>query len=126
MTDPLPSWTAHLPDWIPQSLSDLHGPQEGTVDLPLDLCWSGYTRYDVSSFHQRVVLYHLVIAQGLRKHYPEFLHADHLVEAWPLLRRRMGPGYIDAWERRFTELAEIGADVGADQAAVAKWRATTW
>lgn len=53
----LPGWTDHLPQWIPHDLSELHGPREGLVDLPLDLCWSGRTRYDVGRFPQRVALY---------------------------------------------------------------------
>lgn len=121
-----PSWTAHLPEWIPAALSDLCGPRDGVVELPLDLSWSGRAQYNVGSFRQRVALYHLVIVQGLRKHYPQFLDAEYLKEAWPLLRRRFGRGYTQAWERRFPELAAIGADPRADRAAVAKWKAANW
>jgi hypothetical protein len=85
MTDALPSWTSHLPLWIPDDLSELLGPRDGVVDLPLDLCWSGRTRYEIGSFPQRVALYNLVIVQGARKHYLEFLNPEHLLEAWPLL-----------------------------------------
>jgi hypothetical protein len=128
MTSPVsaPSWTAHLPEWIPQSLTDLHGPAEGVVRLPLDLCWSGTTEFDLGSFRQRVALCHLVIVQGLDKHYPEFLNAGHLLEAWPILRRRIAGGYTGAWEDRFPELARIATEAEADRVAVARWRATTW
>ncbi|GAA0315353.1 hypothetical protein NE235_28110 [Actinoallomurus spadix] len=126
MPQTLPSWTAHLPQWIPWSLSDLHGPREGVVDLPLDLCWSGRTRYDVGRFRQRVALYNLVIVQGLQEHYPRFLDPQHLIDAWPLLRRRLGEGYVEAWENRFVELAGRGASREAFAAARAKWQAATW
>ena len=126
MPETLPNWTAHLPRWIPQSLSDLHGPREGVVDLPLDLCWSGRSRYDIERFPQRVALYELVIVQGLQKHYPEFLDSDYLVEAWPLLHRRLGDGYVEAWESRFPELARLGASPGAFAAAFARWKESPW
>lgn len=126
MTETLPRWTAHLPRWLPRSLSDLHGPREGVVDLPLDLCWSGRTRYDVGRFRQRVALYNLVIVQGLQAHYPEFLNPDHLVDAWPLLHRRLGHGYVEAWEGRFPELARLGTSPEAFAVALARWEASTW
>lgn len=126
MTEALPSWTAHLPEWIPQSLSDLHGPREGTVDLPLDLCWSGRTRYDLASLPQRVALYELVIVQGMRDHYSRFLDAEHLAEVWPLLHRRMGHGYVEAWEERFPELARLGSSADAFGDLFARWKAASW
>ncbi|MEV0405437.1 hypothetical protein [Actinoallomurus sp. NPDC050550] len=126
MPKTLASWTEHLPRWIPRSLSDLHGPREGVVDLPLDLCWSGHTRYDVGRFRQRVALYNLVIVQGLQDHYPAFLNPDHLIDAWPLLHRRVAAGYVEAWEGRFPELARRGASPEAFAAARAKWEAATW
>ncbi|GAB3963738.1 hypothetical protein GCM10029978_022590 [Actinoallomurus acanthiterrae] len=126
MPEALPSWTAHLPRSIPQSLSDLHGPREGVVDLPLDLCWSGRTRYDVGRFPLRVALYELVIVQGLQKHYPEFLNGDYLIEAWPLLHRRLGDGYVEAWEGRFPELARAGASPEAFEDAFELWKRSPW
>lgn len=122
----LPGLTDHLPRWIPRSLDELHGPHEGVVDLPIDLCWSGRTRYDVGSFRQRVSLYELVMIQGLGHHYPEFLNAEHLVDAWPFLHARVAPDYVQAWEDRFPELARLGADREAVEHAIARWRAAAW
>jgi hypothetical protein len=126
MPETLPSWTAHLPRWIPRSLSALRGPRKGVVDLPLDLCWSGHRQYNVERFPQRVALYELVIVQGLEKHYPEFLDGDYLIEAWPLLHRRLSDGYAEAWESRFPELARLGVSTDAFAAAFARWKESPW
>lgn len=121
-----PSWTAHLPEWIPHSLDDLHGPRVGIVELPIELCWSGVSSYDVQRFRQRVAMYELVMVQGLRDHYRQFLDADYLLDAWPFLHYRVAEGFVQAWEERFPELARLGADRAVVRRAVERWKAESW
>ncbi|WP_188190717.1 hypothetical protein [Nonomuraea sp. SYSU D8015] len=96
----LPSWYEGLEDKIPDSLDDLRGPAEGVVALPPHLAWSGLTEFDVSKPGIRMEMYRTVITTGRRVDYESYLNADHLAADWPLLRRGLGPGYRDAWERK--------------------------
>jgi hypothetical protein len=43
-----------------------------------------------------------------------------------MLHRRLGHGYMQAWEDRFPELARLGASPDAVAATIAKWKAATW
>ncbi|MGI8329020.1 nucleotidyl transferase AbiEii/AbiGii toxin family protein [Actinomadura scrupuli] len=87
-----PSRTARLPEWIPRSLSELHGPRAGRVEPPLDLCRSGSTSYHVDGFRQRVALYELVIVLleaglGLCEQYELFLAGGYAMKAHGLVDR---------------------------------------
>lgn len=109
MSTPMPNAAMRGPWGIPASLSDLHGPTEGTVSLPLHLCWSGPTRYDVTQFNQRLRLYQIVIAEGEVDDLQAFLDAGHLMTVWPMLRRLLHQRYVRPWEERFPQLAEAAA-----------------
>lgn len=102
----LPSRYADVPEQIPESLSDLHGPTAGTVPLPLHLSWSGARRYDVTDPSARLAMYQIVITEGERSDVEGFLDATFLLGVWPKLRRLLGPGYRVPWEERFPELVE--------------------
>lgn len=104
MAAPLPSRYADVPERIPESLSDLHGPTAGTVPLPLHLSWSGAGRYDVTDPSGRLRLYQIVLTEGLRADIERFLNAGYLMTVWPKLRRLLHPGYVRPWEERFPEL----------------------
>lgn len=122
----LASWTAHLPKWIPHSLDELHGPGDGIVELPLIVCWSGCNTFDLASFRQRMAMYETVIVQGSPDHYKEFLNRDHLLDAWPLLHRFLGHGYMQAWEDRFSELARLGASEELRASTLARYKESSW
>lgn len=103
---PFPSRYADVPERVPESLSDLHGPIVGTVPLPLHLSWSGAGRYDVTNPSGRLAMYQIVITEGERSDIEGYLDAAFLISVWPKLRRLLGPGYRVPWEDRFPELVE--------------------
>ena len=80
------------------SLADLHGPVEGTVELPLWLFWSapGHT-FDLGDQDMRIWLYQTVLREASR---PEdlttYLDGDTLVTLWPDLY--LPKGVRQAWE----------------------------
>ncbi len=90
---------------MPDSLDDLHGPAEGTVELPLHLAWSGLRAYDVSDPRLRMSMYQAVLAEGRRVDVEQYICADHLRSDWPRLRKLMGRPLRKAWETHFPGLA---------------------
>ncbi|WP_063910005.1 hypothetical protein [Herbidospora yilanensis] len=110
----LPSRYADVPDRAPTSLAALRGPADGVVDLPLKLCWSGLRSFDLGDPTQCLMMYQIVITEGVRADVEHYLTAEHLLEVWPLLHRMLGPAYIETWEGRFPVLREV-----AEQAAPA-------
>ncbi|QYC39317.1 hypothetical protein Nocox_08465 [Nonomuraea coxensis DSM 45129] len=96
----LPPLYEGLADKVPGSLADLRGPAEGVVALPPHLVWSGLTEFDLSDPRLRMTMYRIVITAGRRADYETYLNPGLLAADWPLLRRALGLGYRDAWERR--------------------------
>ncbi len=83
---------------VAPSLSDLRGPTEGTVELPLWLFWScpGHV-FDLGDGDMRRWLYQTVLREASR---PEdltaYLDADTLTALWPDLY--LPKGVRQAWE----------------------------
>lgn len=106
MTMQLPSRYEGYERILPASLDDLTGPAEGVVALPLRLAWSGLTEFDLAKWKLRLGLYQIILTNGRPGDPETYINRDHLVELWPYQRRRLGPGYRDPWEGRFSELRE--------------------
>lgn len=77
MAASLPSRYADVPDRVPESLSDLHGPTAGTVPLPLHLSWSGAGRYDVTQLRR---LLHPGYVRPWEERFPELVAAAEAAE----------------------------------------------
>jgi hypothetical protein len=90
---------------IPESLSELQGPDSGTVSLPLRLAWSGLESYDVSDPGQRLTMYCLLLDCGQRYDIIEYVNAELLRHDWPRIRRLTSRRLIAIWERRLPDLA---------------------
>ncbi|MFD3572685.1 transcriptional regulator [Streptomyces sp. NPDC058644] len=89
----------------PAALSELVGPQHGTVTLPLHLAWSGLTTFDLDQPRLRMSYYRIVLAEGLHDDLVRFLHRDLLVSLWPTLRTLISRDVREVWESSFDELA---------------------
>ncbi|MFD6435024.1 transcriptional regulator [Streptomyces venezuelae] len=89
----------------PAALSELVGPQSGTVSLPVHLAWSGLTTFDLDQPRLRMSYYRIVLAEGLQDDLVQFLNHDLLLSLWPTLRTLVSPDVRDVWESSFDELA---------------------
>ncbi|MFG3253842.1 transcriptional regulator [Streptomyces sp. NPDC048172] len=96
---------------LPAALSELDGPEHGTVCLPLHLAWSGLTTFDLDQPRLRMSYYRIVLAEGLHDDLVHYLNRDHLVDLWPVLRTLVSRDVREVWESSFEELAR------SDQAA---------
>jgi hypothetical protein len=110
MSAPMPNAAMRGPWGIPESLSDLHGPTEGTVQLPLHLCWSGEPEFDVGQLTSRLLMYQILITEADRADLENYMTAAHLLSVWPRLRRLLGSRYRDPWEERFPELVQAAEE----------------
>ena len=106
MSAPMPNAAMRGPWGVPESLSDLRGPTEGTVSLPLHLCWSGDPEFDVTQPSTRLLMYQIVLTEGECTDIETFLNPRHLMTVWPKLRRLLNPRYTRPWEERFPQLVE--------------------
>jgi hypothetical protein len=107
-TQPLPSRLIGLTDRIPRKLSDLAGPSDGWVSLPLRLAWTGLSDFDVSDDKERLTLYRTLLDCGQRSDMTKYLNADLLCRDWPRIRRLTARRVIAVWERQLPELGETG------------------
>jgi hypothetical protein len=81
-----PSRWGYGTERLPATLDELARPGSGSVELPLELAWSGLRVFglgDVSS--------------------------EHLVRHWPILRKMLGRGVRETGEEAFPELRRSGA-----------------
>ncbi|WP_346536462.1 hypothetical protein [Micromonospora sp. DPT] len=104
-TAPLPSRMNGVADRIPESLGLLAGPDQGRVTLPLRLCWSGLSEFDVADPRQRLTLYRTLMDCGQREDIIRYVNATLLRRDWPRIRRLTARRLIALWERRLPELA---------------------
>lgn len=86
------------------SLADLHGPADGTVELPLRLFWSSPDRcFDLGDPDMARCLYETVLREATR---PDdlagYLDGETLVRIWP--RLFLPKGVRRAWEDAHPEL----------------------
>ncbi|MET9041730.1 hypothetical protein ABZX34_02310 [Streptomyces sp. NPDC004362] len=100
---PVARWS-HLADRLPCRLEDLSGPGDGSVQLPLNLAWSGLTSFDLCDERLLFGLYRIVITNGLRDDLIAYLNADLLIRHWPKLRVALGKQVRICWELRFPQL----------------------
>lgn len=96
--------SAGLSERLPAALADLHGPEIGEVTVPLHVAWSGMRAFDVGDPAQRLMLYHLVLAEGQRDDIEGMLARPYLLDMWHKLRTMIGPHRRRLWEARFPEL----------------------
>ncbi|MFB6872098.1 transcriptional regulator [Streptomyces sp. NPDC056323] len=90
---------------LPAALSDLVGPEHGTVSLPLHLAWSGLTTFDLDQPRLRMSYYRIVLAEGQHDDLVQYLDRDLLVGLWPTLRTLVSRDVREVWESAFDELA---------------------
>jgi hypothetical protein len=91
---------------LPETLDDLAGPDEGTVQLPLHVAWSGQTAFDLARPKACMHLYRIVLAEGQRGDIAAYLNQDLLIRQWPVLRNLVARTVRKVWEAAFPELAE--------------------
>ncbi|MFG2143984.1 transcriptional regulator [Streptomyces sp. NPDC048696] len=89
---------------LPTELSELRGPEHGTVALPLHLAWSGLTEFDLDQPRLRMSCYRIVLAEGMHDDLVEYLNRDLLVGMWPVLRTLISRDIRDVWEHAFADL----------------------
>ncbi|GAA3013519.1 transcriptional regulator [Streptomyces atroolivaceus] len=90
---------------LPAALSELAGPQHGTVSLPLHLAWSGLTTFDLDRPRLRMSYYRIVLAEGRHDDLVQYLNRDLLLGLWPTLRTLVSRDVREVWESSFDELA---------------------
>ncbi|CAM5682793.1 hypothetical protein SBADM41S_03618 [Streptomyces badius] len=90
---------------LPRALSELVGPEHGTVRLPLHLAWSGLTTFDLDQPRLRMSYYRIVLAEGQHDDLVRFLNRGLLVSLWPTLRTLISRDVREVWEHSFEELA---------------------
>ena len=76
---------------LPDSLDDLHGPEQGVVVLPRHLCPPGLREFDVTDDGDRRNLYGIVLTRGQRNDMARFVNARLLREDWPALSSSLDP-----------------------------------
>lgn len=89
---------------LPDSLTDLRGPNSGHVELDRSLDWSGDSTYDLDDPGDLQVMYQTVLNEAATaEDLTRWLNAETLRRVWPSLWL---PVRLRAlWQARFTELA---------------------
>ncbi|WP_030840748.1 hypothetical protein [Streptomyces hygroscopicus] len=90
---------------LPAGLSELGGPAQGTVSLPLHMAWSGLTRFDLDQPRLRMSFYRIALAEGMHDDLVQYLNHGLLISMWPILRTLISRDIRGTWESAFTELA---------------------
>jgi hypothetical protein len=93
---------------LPESLDDLAGPTDGTVELPLHVAWSGLTAFDLDRPRPRMSLYRVALSEGQRGDLTAYLDKSLLKEQWPVLRTLISRHIRSVWEAAFPELKPAG------------------
>jgi hypothetical protein len=94
---------------LPVTLDELAGPGTGTVELPLELAWSGLRAFDLGNVKLLLGLYRIVLNNGSRDDFVRYLNREHLLRHWPILRKMLGRGVRETWEEAFPELRRSSA-----------------
>ncbi|MDU0300837.1 transcriptional regulator [Streptomyces sp. PAL114] len=89
----------------PATLSELVGPQHGTVTLPLHLARPGLTTFDLDQPRLWMNYCRIVLTEGAQDDLVQFLSRDLLVSLWPTLRTLVSRDVREVWESSFDELA---------------------
>ena len=94
---------------VAASLADLHGPAEGTVELPIWLYWSSPDHtFDLGDQDMRRWLYQTVLREaGSLEDLTAYLDGDTLIALWPDLY--LPKGVRQAWEEQHPALRAAAA-----------------
>lgn len=103
---------------LPHALTDLQGPDAGMVEPPPTVVWSGLRVFDLGNPRQRMSLYRIVLAEGMRADLCALLDRATLLTMWPTLRTLIAAPVREVWEGAFVELREA-ARTGTPQPAPA-------
>ncbi|MCZ9881670.1 hypothetical protein [Arthrobacter sp. B2a2-09] len=88
---------------VPNAFNDLHGPADGTVELPLHLDWGPERRYNVDDDGSCSVLYQLTMQNsGSIEEICRIVHAGRLMALWPTMI--LPAGCRQLWETTFPQL----------------------
>ncbi|MFD7967351.1 transcriptional regulator [Streptomyces clavifer] len=90
---------------LPAALSELAGPEHGTVSLPRHLAWPGLTTFDLDQPRLRMSYYRIVLAEGQHDDLARYRNRGLLVSLWPTLRTLISRDVREVWARSFEELA---------------------
>ena len=100
------------PERLPMTLDELDGPTGGgRVELPLHLAWSGLRVFDISDVKLLLGVYRIVLNNGSRVDFVQYLDGETLIRHWPILRKMLGRGVRRTWEEAFPELRTCSAAV---------------
>lgn len=89
----------------PESLDELRGRYDGTIDLPHSVRWQAdRLGVNVSVLGWRRMAYQALLAEGTADEQRRLMNRDRLTELWPTLN--MDRRVRDLWEGRFPELRE--------------------
>ncbi|MGO3362311.1 MAG: hypothetical protein ACTIL2_07710 [Corynebacterium sp.] len=93
---------------VPDSLEQLHGPEDGMFDVPLSIHWArpGGSTVDLASRGGRSIAYSAALAEGTIEQVCSIINRDHLVADWPTIPKAIRIRRL--WEERFPELAACG------------------
>jgi hypothetical protein len=105
----VPSRWGYGTERLPTTLDELAGPEGGSVELPLELAWSGLRVFDLGDVKLLLGLYRIVLNNGSRDDFVHCLSREHLVRHWPILRKMLGRGVRETWEQAFPELRRSSA-----------------
>jgi len=97
------------PAMVAASLADLHGPAEGTVELPIWLFWSNPDHtFDLGDPDMCRWLYQIVLREASRQEdLTAYLDGDTLIALWPDLY--LPRGVRQAWEDQHPALQAAAA-----------------
>lgn len=91
-----------VPYETPSTLSALHGPVAGTLELPITVHWGPSRIFDLSETGQRRTAYRALVREGTPADQEALLNRTLLLKEWPNL---ILPTRCQAlWEERFPEL----------------------
>ncbi|MFE1838019.1 hypothetical protein [Streptomyces sviceus] len=99
-----PSRWGYGTERLPVTLDELAGPKSGSVELPLHLAWSGLRVFDLGDVKLLLGMYRIVLNNGSTDDFVRYLDQGHLARHWPVLRKMLGRGVRETWERAFPGL----------------------
>lgn len=106
-TAQLPSRLIGTANRIPNSLSQMVGPDRGPVALPVRLAWSGPSEFDVSDPRERLTLYRTLLDCGQRDDIIRYVNGELLRQDWPRIRRLTARRLVAVWEHALPDLAAM-------------------
>lgn len=101
-TGSTPRYAELRPVILPTTLDTLRGPTQGLVTLPTRLDWTPKKTYDLSRAADVNDLYRVVIREGVKADFAQYLNKDLLIKLWPTLQIDLR--LVDQWEVAFPEL----------------------